>query len=233
MLVYFFLPSTKQSGLTAVVRSLSARLAETVSLRDMGAAGDGIADDSAALNAANDLGFAPGALLRCTSAVLIVADSNLETEGLRIDAHNQTVARSLFYCKSRIHYLAKSEVKNIRGTGAGAYLQNLKNFSLDRLTCHTDLERFVRVEGAADGSIKSMVCTSSNITTDKPLIDVNNSRNLELHCNFNTEHNVSSQVMYLKNSSAIKVRGSILSQMDSGGQVIRIVVFGAKKISVF
>jgi polygalacturonase len=46
------IPKFKQSGTGAVNRAINLKLAETISVKDFGAVGDGTTDDTAAFNAA-------------------------------------------------------------------------------------------------------------------------------------------------------------------------------------
>jgi hypothetical protein len=72
--IYSGSPGFTQDGTGAVTRSWSSKLKETVSVKDFGAVGDGVADDTAALQNAlnsNKLVYVPPGLYRTTSTLIV------------------------------------------------------------------------------------------------------------------------------------------------------------------
>lgn len=78
-----------QSGTGAVTRTVQSKLRDVVSVRDFGAVGDGVADDTAAIQAAASSGaaklvFGGGFNYRTTNTVTFPAGQSLDFEGSRI-----------------------------------------------------------------------------------------------------------------------------------------------------
>lgn len=90
----------KQSGAGAVSRTLDAKAKETVSVKDFGAVGDGVTDDTAAFNAAltaspsiNVILVPAGYVYRITSTLVLVGNKTLRGE----DSGSQNFQASFIY----------------------------------------------------------------------------------------------------------------------------------------
>jgi hypothetical protein len=79
-----------QAGANAVERTAQSKMRETVSVKDFGAVGDGVADDTAAIQAALDSAkqvFFPAGTYYITSTVVLYRDNSIIGEG----AENSTI----------------------------------------------------------------------------------------------------------------------------------------------
>jgi hypothetical protein len=109
-----------QAGLGAVVRTAQAKMRDIVSVKDFGAVGDGVADDTvaiqAAVNAARNVYIPEGSpFYKCTSPITLRQDTTLE------GANKQNTQVKFFACDG---FIATS-------SGAGAYDIQIRNLFIN------------------------------------------------------------------------------------------------------
>ncbi|HWQ88287.1 glycosyl hydrolase family 28-related protein [Brevundimonas sp.] len=86
------------AGPDAVTRSLQEKTRETVSVKDFGALGDGVADDTSAIQAAIDYGLSSGAAIYAPSGNYKISDTLRFTDDVIF--HGDGPARTRFYVVS-------------------------------------------------------------------------------------------------------------------------------------
>ena len=114
--------SFTQSGTGAVSRSIDSKLKDVVSVKDFGAVGDGVANDTAAIQAAINTGrriFIPAGTYRCN----VVATNKIIVEGegstVSILTPFSTTTAALTYRSFGPYWTYHSEIKNIGFYGVG------------------------------------------------------------------------------------------------------------------
>lgn len=130
-----------QTGSGAVQRSVESKLQDTVSVKDFGAVGDGVADDTAAVQAAVDhsrqsekrLLFPKGTY--CVSSITIGSDLSLQGEG----AESAILKQVTLPGKSILYYNGASPVSNVfidslgfdvNGKDSGIVIKNCQSVSI-------------------------------------------------------------------------------------------------------
>ena len=115
-------PGFTQDGTGAVTRSWNSKLKDVVSVKDFGAVGDGVANDSAAIQAAVNTGrrvFIPAGTYRCN----VVATNKIIVEGegstVSILIPFSTTTAAFTYRSFGPYWTYHSEIKNIGFYGVG------------------------------------------------------------------------------------------------------------------
>jgi hypothetical protein len=86
-----------QSGTGAITRSVGAKLRDTVSVKDFGAVGDGVTDDTVAIQNAIDAGATSGKRLYFPRGTYIVSDANADNACLVVQYPIQILGDGPFY----------------------------------------------------------------------------------------------------------------------------------------
>lgn len=120
----------RQTGTGATARTVDAKLKDTVSVKDFGAVGDGVADDTAsiqaALNASSNIYLPPGTY-KTTSSLLLNSYNLITGAGISSIIRNTTnlsVIKSITPTGSRIYFVGGSNFK-IEGNTAGVVVGSI------------------------------------------------------------------------------------------------------------
>jgi hypothetical protein len=125
-----------QAGTGAVTRTAQAKLRDTVSVKDFGAVGDGVSDDTAAIQAAIDFLSPLGGTLQIPKGAYIVSDANADNACLVVTAPIQFVGDGAFYTSIQPAAGVAGTVNTILVNPNSSYDQTLmsfKNLSLGNL----------------------------------------------------------------------------------------------------
>ncbi len=179
-----------QAGTGAVATTVQAKLRQTVSVKDFGAVGDGVTDDSAALQEALnywvsnrcDLVFPSGQYL-VTSPLTAIASSN-KVDGNRITGYGATIQGNLsssgilfkIGVSSALWRYFTIEGLSLRGTtnetdlllidgGAGGSGEYVYGWELHRVNCEAFLGNGITItKNAFEGTLLSCNSRTSNTT---------------------------------------------------------------------
>lgn len=125
-----------QAGTGAVVRSAQAKMRDVVSVKDFGAVGDGVADDTAAIQAAINYLSPLGGTLYIPKGAYIVSDADANNACLVVTAPIQFVGDGAFYTSIQPAASVAPTVNTILVNPNPSYDQTLmsfRNFSLGDL----------------------------------------------------------------------------------------------------
>lgn len=117
-----------QSGTGAAYRTVQSKLRDTVSVKDFGAVGDGVADDTAAIQAAIDYLSPLGGTLYIPKGTYIVSDANADNACLVITAPIQVLGDGAFYTSIQPAASVASTVSTILVNPNTSYDQTLLSF---------------------------------------------------------------------------------------------------------
>ena len=119
-----------QTGTGAVARTVDAKLKDTVSVKDFGAVGDGVTDDTvaiqAALNASSNI-YLPSGTYKTTAPLLLNSNNIITGAGISSVIKNTTnlsVIKSITPTGSRIYFVGGSNFK-IEGNTAGVVVGSI------------------------------------------------------------------------------------------------------------
>ena len=119
-----------QTGTGATTRTVDAKLKDTVSVKDFGAVGDGVADDTAAiqaaLNASSNI-YLPSGTYKTTAPLLLNSNNIITGAGISSVIKNTTnlpVIKSITPTGSRIYFVGGSNFK-IEGNTAGVVVGSI------------------------------------------------------------------------------------------------------------
>ena len=120
----------RQTGTGATARTVDAKLKETVSVTDFGAVGDGVTDDTAAiqaaLNASSNI-YLPSGTYKTTAPLLLNSNNIITGAGISSVIKNTTnlsVIKSITPTGSRIYFVGGSNFK-IEGNTAGVVVGSI------------------------------------------------------------------------------------------------------------
>lgn len=111
------------AGSGAVATTVQAKLRETVSVKDFGAVGDGVADDTVAFVAALAVGpvYVPAGSYRITSSIVLPSNAKVRGDGVnKTIIKSEVIGDSLFKCNTDtiFIYLADMSLEGNNLTGA-------------------------------------------------------------------------------------------------------------------
>jgi hypothetical protein len=143
------IPKFKQTNTGAVNRAINLKLAETVSVKDFGATGDGTTDDTAAIQAAVDTGlavFVPQGVYKITSPILSTGKSFI-LYGETYDAMTGKNNEETNFTGSVINYFGStsSRVIDVVNTPAMTNQICIKNLTIAAAKTHQT--SIVRIKG--------------------------------------------------------------------------------------
>ena len=116
------------AGTGAVATTVQAKLRETVSVRDFGAVGDGVTDDTAAIQAAIDYLSPLGGTLHIPKGAYIVSDANADNACLTVTAPIQFLGDGAFYTSIQPAAGVAGTVSTILVNPNSSYDQTLMSF---------------------------------------------------------------------------------------------------------
>ena len=126
-----------QSGLSAVARSAQEKMRDFVSVKDFGATGDGVTDDTAAIQAAINALSPLGGTLWFPKGAYIVSDANADNACLTVTAPIQFLGAGAFYTSIQPAASVAGTVNTILvnpSTSFDQTLMSFKNLSLGKLS---------------------------------------------------------------------------------------------------
>ena len=175
------------AGSGAVTTTVQAKLRESVSVKDFGAVGDGVTDDTAAIQAAITAGagkkvYFPAATYLISSALTIVsANTRLEGDGVgtvikntSLTGHalkffpNNTTATSVFLNNCGIADMQIYSAVN-KTAGAGVYALQCNGFRLDRVQITNHPEGLLVSGGQLNVFNAPTIFASSAVLTGTPV----------------------------------------------------------------
>lgn len=131
------------AGAGAVSTTVQAKLRETVSVKDFGAVGDGVADDTAAIvsenavllaNSGGDI-YAHGETLKITSPILLAGEMS---KGATVDYNNATISFASgagftagSYTTPAAEFRLKTVIRGLNSTGPGKAVVGTTAFKVD------------------------------------------------------------------------------------------------------
>jgi len=175
------------SGTGAVATTVQAKLRESVSVKDFGAVGDGVTDDTAAIQAAITAGaggkvYFPAATYLISSALTIVSsNTRLEGDGVgtvikntSLTGHalkffpNNTTATSVFLNNCGIADMLIYSIAN-KTAGAGVYALQCNGFRLDRVQIQNHPEGLLVSGGQLNVFNAPTIFASAAVLTGTPV----------------------------------------------------------------
>ena len=158
-----------QGSTGAVNRTVDSRLSDYVSVKDFGAVGNGVADDTAAVQAAMDAAMAvgfrvkfPAGDYKITDTISLLNANWVKAFGFygengnstRIYFHNAVSLKNLFFVDTNVNYLEVSDLEfidNTARTSRGFYFQDITPDPAGALPSWKHLFRNVRIVQFKEG----------------------------------------------------------------------------------
>jgi len=120
------------AGVGAVPTNVQDKLRETVSVKDFGAVGDGVANDTAAIQAALDSGasvFVPSGTYRVTSSIILPSNAKVRGAGVnKTIIKSEVIGGSLFKCNVEAIFIYMADMtlegNNLTGLSGNGHAIN-------------------------------------------------------------------------------------------------------------
>ena len=191
------------SGTGGVERTLQAKLEDVVNVKDFGAVGDGVTDDTAAINAASTFAVDNNKILVCDGIAALKGDWVIP-DGLVFEAKGLTITRVSTQPRINNNVNIKGVTWDAQGSQTSLLVTGYNNWVLS--DCHFNNAAKFGLEGGAGSPVedfKLIRCSASNngssLTTEDSGIFLYGKRGLLFDCKAND--NTGSGIV-LRNSSS-------------------------------
>ena len=161
------------SGTGGVERTLQAKLEDVVNVKDFGAVGDGVTDDTAAINAASTFAVDNNKILVCDGIAALKGDWVIP-DGLVFEAKGLTITRVSTQPSINNNVNIKGVTWDAQGSQTSLLVTGYNNWVLS--DCHFNNAAKFGLEGGAGSPVedfKLIRCSASNNGSSLPKADIN------------------------------------------------------------